>query len=111
MTLLAEPYDRQIEGVGADDVERDANAMRATAEIGLRVPRLIDADPSGERLGWPALLMTRLPGDPRAFGGNDPELWVDGLADVLLEIASAPLPLGPLPDYQSWRPSTTRTPK
>jgi Ser/Thr protein kinase RdoA (MazF antagonist) len=107
---VAKIYDRRITGVGGNDVTRDAAAMRAATEVGLTVPRLIDADPDGDRLGWPALLMTRLPGEPLAFGGDDPNGWTDGLADELIDIGNAALPSSPLAPYQSWLPERVETP-
>ena len=108
--MVAKIYDRAIEGVGTDDVVRDAAAMRAASEVRLNTPVLIDADPAGERVGHPALLMTRLNGSPRAFGADEPERWVDGLADALIDIAAAPLPTSPLPSYRSWVPTEISTP-
>ncbi len=108
--MVAKIYDREIDGVGTDDVVRDAAAMRAASEVHLNTPALIDADPAGERVGYPALLMTRLDGAPRAFGGDEPERWVDGLADALIDIASAPVPTSPLPSYRSWVPENVTTP-
>ncbi len=101
-SLIVKVYDLEIDGVGADDVRRDAAAMRAAAEIGLVAPRLVAADEGGERLGWPAVVMTRLPGEPRVDGGSDPEAWVDGLADVLIAVGQAPLPAEPLHERRPW---------
>lgn len=100
--VVVKIYDRQIDGVGGRDVERDAAAMVACAEVGVAAPLLIDADPDGRRLGWPALVMTRLDGETRATGDADPHGWVDGLADELIAIASAPLPTNPLGGFHHW---------
>ena len=114
--LIAKVYDLGIDGIGADDVRRDAAAMRAAAEIGLVAPRLVAADEGGDRLGCPAIVMTRLAGEPRAHGRPDPEGWVDGLADVLISVGQAPLPTEPLHDRRPWfalpvePPSWTRDP-
>lgn len=114
--LIVKVYDLGIEGVGADDVVRDARAMRAAAEVGIVAPRLVADDPEGERLGVPAIVMTRLAGDPRAHGRPDREAWVDGLADVLIGVADAPLPTEPLHDRRPWHrlpievPAWTRDP-
>ena len=101
--LIAKVYDLGIAGVGADDVRRDAAAMRAAAEVGLTAPRLLVADEAGEQLGAPAIVMTRLRGAPRADGRPDPERWVDGLADVLIVVGAAPRPTEPLHAQQTYR--------
>ena len=100
--LIVKVYDLGIEEIGTDDVVRDARAMRAAAEVGIVAPRLVAEDADGERLGDPAIVMTRLPGDPRAHGRPDPEAWVDGLADVLIAVADAPLPTEPLHERRPW---------
>lgn len=100
--VVVKIYDLGIDGVGSGDVRRDAAAMVAAAEIGVAAPRLIDADPDGDRLGWPAVVMTRLHGTPRGAGGDDPTAWVDGLADELARISAAPLPQQPLPLWEPW---------
>jgi len=104
--LVVKVYDHEIDGVGPDDVARDAAAMLAAAEVGLSTPVLIDSDADGERLGWPSLIMTRLVGRPMAYGGDDAEAWVDGLASALIAIGNAPLPTLPLRNYRSWLPQT-----
>ena len=76
--------------------------MTAAAEVGIRAPRLIDADAAGRRLGWPAIVMTRLAGAPRGAGGDDPAAWVDGLATELARISAAPAPGHPLPSWEPW---------
>ena len=100
--LIVKVYDLGIDGVGTDDVVRDARAMRAAEEVAIVAPRLIADDPAGEHLGVPALAMTRLPGDPRAHGRPDREAWVDGLADVLIAVANAPVPTEPLHERRPW---------
>ena len=100
--FIVKVYDLGIEGMGADDIQRDAAAMRAAAGVGLVAPRVIATDETGTRLGSPAIVMTRLPGAPRVHGGSDPEAWVDGLADVLVSIGTAPLPSESLPERRPW---------
>ncbi|MEM7288486.1 MAG: aminoglycoside phosphotransferase family protein [Actinomycetota bacterium] len=100
--LIVKIYDQGIEGVGPDDVSRDAAAMVAAAEVGVRAPMLVDADAAGDRLGWPAIVMTRLHGVPRGAGGSDPAAWVAGLADELALISAAPMPHRPLPSWEPW---------
>lgn len=100
--LIVKIYDCGIDGVGPDDVRRDAAAMLAAAEVGVRAPILIDADATGERLGWPAIVMTRLHGVPHGAGGADPSAWLEGLADELVRISAAPMPRQPLPEWEPW---------
>ncbi len=100
--VVVKIYDLGIAGVGPDDVRRDAAAMLAAAEVGVRAPLLIDADPDGHRLGWPAIVMSRLRGAPRGAGGSDPTAWIDGLARELASISAAPLPRHPLPGWEAW---------
>ena len=100
--VVVKVYDRGIDGVGADDVARDAQAMRAAEEVGIVAPRLVADDPDGAHLGYPAIVMTRLAGDPRAHGRPDREAWVDGLADVLIAVAHAPMPTEPLHERRPW---------
>lgn len=100
--VVVKIYDREIEGVGPADVRRDAAAMLAAAEVGVRAPRLIGADDSGARLGAPAIVMTRLHGSPRGAGGADPVAWVDGLAAELARISAAPMPRQPLAGWEPW---------
>ena len=100
--VVVKVYDLGIEGVGADDVRRDAAAMTAAAEIGVRAPLVVDADPDGDRLGSPAIVMTRLHGTPRGAGGSDPSAWVEGLADELARISAAPMPLHALSNWEPW---------
>lgn len=100
--VVVKIYDQGIDGVGPDDVRRDAAAMTAAAELGVRAPRLIDADESGARLGVPAIVMTRLHGNPRGAGGGDPIAWVDGLALELARISQAPMPRQPLSAWERW---------
>ena len=100
--VIVKIYDLGIDGVGANDVRRDAAAMLAAAEVGVRAPVLIDADAAGDRVGSPAIVMTRLHGEPRGAGGADPSAWVEGLADELARISAAPMPQQPLPSWVPW---------
>lgn len=101
-SLVVKVYDLENDWPPRDDVGRDAAAMRAAEEIGLAAPRVVAVDPDGDRLGVPAIIMTRLAGQARAHGQPDPEAWVDGLADTLIEIARAGRPTSALPLYQHW---------
>lgn len=100
--LVVKFYDAGLDGVGAADVARDAAGLRAAEEVGIVAPRFVSADPGGERVGHPAIVMTRLTGAPRAHGRPDPPAWADGLADVLIAVARAPLPNEPLSERSAW---------
>ncbi|MEO0493267.1 MAG: aminoglycoside phosphotransferase family protein [Actinomycetota bacterium] len=100
--LVAKVFDRGVEFAGEDHVRQDVAAMNAAAEVGLDAPRVVASDPDGERLGVPALVMTRLPGEPRPHGRPDGETWVDGLAETLIAIGEAGRPTAALPLYRSW---------
>ncbi len=108
--LIAKIYDREIDGVGVKDIARDEAAMVAAAELGVASPQVVATDAAGDHLGSPAILMTRLGGAPLAHGGDNPERWVDGLADVLIDVASAGTPRTPLPHFASWVPERVTTP-
>ena len=100
--LVAKVFDLGIEWAGEDHVGQDVASMKAAEEVGIDAPRLVAADPDGERLGVPAVLMTRLPGEPRAHGRFDREGWVDGLADTLIAIGGAGRPSAALPLFRHW---------
>jgi aminoglycoside phosphotransferase (APT) family kinase protein len=68
--------------------ERETAALRVVAAADVPTPRLVAVDARGERVGVPAVLMTRLPGrvvwDPRAVDG-----WLGRLAAVLPAVHDA----------------------
>jgi aminoglycoside phosphotransferase (APT) family kinase protein len=67
---------------------REAAALGVMAAADVPTPRLVAVDPRGERVGVPAVLMTRLPGrvvwDPRAV-----DRWLRRLAAVLPTVHDA----------------------
>jgi aminoglycoside phosphotransferase (APT) family kinase protein len=71
-----------------DLAEREAAALRVMAAADVPTPRLVAVDARGERVGVPAVLMTRLPGrvvwDPRAV-----DQWLRRLAAVLPAVHDA----------------------
>jgi len=75
--------------------------LELLAPTGLPVPRLVAIDREGTDTGWPALLMTRMPGR-RRFRPRDVTSWVDGLARLALRVHTAAVPLDVLPPYRHW---------
>ncbi len=73
---------------GPDLAEREAAALRVMAVADVPTPRLLAADPRGERVGVPAVLMTRVPGrvvwEPRSV-----DRWLPRLAAVLPAVHGA----------------------
>lgn len=71
-----------------DLAECEAAALRVMAAADVPTPRLVAVDVGGERVGVPAVLMTRLPGrfawDPRAV-----DRWLRRLAAVLPAVHDA----------------------
>ena len=62
-----------------DLAEREARALQLLEHApGIRVPEVVAVDPHGEELGWPTVLMTRLPGR---------EHWVPPSIERLAEVA------------------------
>lgn len=84
-----------------DSARREANVLRMLAATDLPVPKVIAIDPDGDGAGWPALLMTRLPGRrrmrPRLQGP-----WLTELARLAHRIHALALPRGALPRYRPW---------
>jgi aminoglycoside phosphotransferase (APT) family kinase protein len=70
-------------------------------------PQLIAVDPTGERAGVPAVLMSTLSGRVD-WAPTDVDRWIDGLVDVLPVIHSTPVPdnrrLRPYRPYELGKP-------
>ena len=64
-------------------VRQEAEVLQALTKTDLPAPRLLDCDPEGKSAGgWPALLMTRLPG--RIFlTPEDGRAWLKQVASLL----------------------------
>jgi len=80
---------------------RESASLRAASVAEIPTPELVAVDPLGERVGVPALLMTRLPGrvvwDPTGVDG-----WLQRLAEVLPAVhavAAGHIPVGVYENY------------
>lgn len=84
-----------------DSARREANILHRLAATNLPVPRVVAIDQDGGDAGWPALLMTRMPGRrrmrPRELGPPLHEL-----AELARRIHSLALPHDALPRYRPW---------
>jgi aminoglycoside phosphotransferase (APT) family kinase protein len=80
---------RYVDGKGAEPgpptIRRDVATLTQLDQTSLPVPRLLGADLTGETAGWPALVMTSLPGRIDLRPAN-PTAWTDALAETLSEI-------------------------
>jgi aminoglycoside phosphotransferase (APT) family kinase protein len=56
-------------------VEREQRVLRGLEGTALPAPRVLAADPTGESTGFPAILMTRVPGR-MDLAPNDPSAWL-----------------------------------
>ncbi|MGI9432108.1 MAG: phosphotransferase family protein [Myxococcota bacterium] len=65
-----------------DLARREATALRAVAGLGVATPSLVAVDETGEAAGFPAVLMTRLPGRPQ-LAPSDVAPWLRSLAAIL----------------------------
>ncbi|MFC4592539.1 phosphotransferase family protein [Sphaerisporangium corydalis] len=75
----------------ADDAAcRETHVLAALDGLGGLAPRLLDADPAGERFGEPAVLISRLPGRADIMPA-DPLPWAARLGYALARIHAAPL--------------------
>ncbi|MEU7740995.1 aminoglycoside phosphotransferase family protein [Nonomuraea sp. NPDC049158] len=75
---------------GDDAANREAHVLTALDGLGGLAPRLLDADPSGERFGEPAVLISRLPGRADIMPA-DSLPWAERLGRALARIHAAPL--------------------
>ena len=84
-----------------DSARREAHVLMLLAASDLPVPRVIAVDPEGVECGWPALLMTRMPGRRRQ---RPRELapWLRELARLAARIHALPIPSLELARYQPW---------
>ncbi len=90
---------------------REAAALRAVAGSAVPTPELVALDPTGERAGAPAVLMTRLDG---AVVWRPAELdpFLERLAALLPPVHATPLPAaGVLPDYAPYRLQLSHAPE
>ena len=84
-----------------DSARREAHVLMLLADSGLPVPRMIAVDPEGAECGWPALLMTRMPGS-RRMRPRDLAPWLHELAQLAARIHATPIPSSELSPYEPW---------
>lgn len=75
-------------------VRNEAEVLDALGTTTLPAPRLVATDPLGEHTGYPALLMTRLPGR-MDLAPSDPERWLAQIARLLPAVHNAPVQVRP----------------
>ena len=83
-----------------DQLEREATALVVLEDSGIGAPRLVAMSDGTETDGWPALLMTRVPGrvwlEP-----TEVDAWLTELAASLVRIHELPVSLAPV---EPWKP-------
>ena len=89
---------------------RETAALRAASAAEIQTPELVAVDPTGERVGVPALLMTRLPGrvvwDPAGVDG-----WLQRLAEVLPAVHAVESGHEPVGVYENYAQESYAPPK
>lgn len=79
---------------GADDASTAARRMygvlAAVAAVSAVVPRPLLADPAGDLIGEPLVVMSFLPGAPQPSTGQN-DGWTDQLADAMARVHATPL--------------------
>jgi len=76
-----------------DLAEREAEVLVILEQSQVPTPALVAADVTGDELGAPGVLMTRVSGGPPSPPGPTP-IQVDGLAALLPVLHSTPVPAG-----------------
>lgn len=94
-----------------DVAAREAEALRIVEAIGVATPILLGSDLSGEEVGAPALLMTRLAGRP-VWEPRNRRRWCRELAETLVAVndVAAP-PVGVVPTYSPHRQRSYAVPR
>ena len=81
---------REYEHDAAAAVRREFAALTALSRVTVLAPKPIVADPSGEIVGDPVIVMSFFPGAPLP-PGPDAESWVQQMADGLVAVHATPL--------------------
>lgn len=68
-----------------DLVRHESESLKRAAFSKIATPEFIDGDESGEFCGMPAVLMSKLPGEP-LLNAADLDSWLDGMAQQLAGI-------------------------
>lgn len=78
------------EGDAGTAARRQHAVLTAVAAVSLLAPRPILADPAGDLIGEPLLVMSWLPGAPQPPTGQD-AAWAEQLASAMAEVHATPL--------------------
>ncbi|WP_152656054.1 phosphotransferase family protein [Oceanobacillus sp. CFH 90083] len=81
--LVLRQYDKS--SFSAKDIEQEADSLKAAASLSVDTPQYIAADPHGEIIGKPLLLMRKLEGKVNILPANQAE-WSKKLAGTLARI-------------------------
>ncbi len=81
---------REYEHDAAEAVRREFAALTAVSKATTLAPTPILADPSGQIIGDPLIVMSFFPGAPLPPGGDE-EAWVRQMADGLVAVHDTPL--------------------
>ncbi len=76
---------RDWEGDAAAAVQREHGVLTAVATVSALTPRPILADPSGDLIGEPLIVMSLLPGAPQPPTGQD-DAWIEQLASAMADV-------------------------
>ncbi len=98
--LILRCFPVEWQGSPREKVERERIALAALSGSRLPVPEVLWTDPSGERLGYPALLQTRLPGRVSWRRAAGPRA-AHAMGRVLAGIHAVGWPIG-LPHARAW---------
>jgi aminoglycoside phosphotransferase (APT) family kinase protein len=81
---------REYEHDSAAAAQREFAVLTALSRVNVLAPTPILADPEGEVLGEPLMVMTFIPGAPRP-PGDDADAWMRQMADALVSVHNTPL--------------------
>jgi hypothetical protein len=84
-----------------DSAWREAHILHLLAESDLPVPRVVALDRDGHASGWPALLITHMPGR-RQMRPRQPRPWLSELANLADRIHGVAVSHDALPRYRPW---------
>jgi aminoglycoside phosphotransferase (APT) family kinase protein len=80
---------RDWDGDAAEATRKVQAVLTAVAAVSALAPRPILADPAGELIGEPLVVMSFLPGAPQAPTGDD--AWAEQLASAMTDVHATPL--------------------
>jgi aminoglycoside phosphotransferase (APT) family kinase protein len=81
---------RESKHDAAEAIRREFGALTALSKVTVLAPRPILADPGGDILGDPLMVMSFFPGAPLP-PGPEPDEWTQQMADGLIEVHGTPL--------------------